>query len=252
MILAPLMSPIISLSMGTLRQDRNLISQSFITIAAGMALSVLFAVLITWITPLNSPGSEILSRTRPHLLDLGIAVVSGIAGAYAHAREEVAKTLAGVAIAVALVPPLAVAAIGLGWGNLSIFLGAFLLLITNLAGMVLAAALTFMYLGFSSFKLARKGLLISLLIVVALSIPLSFSFNQMINEHKITQKIEKLETEHISIRNVKIRSVSPAQVSLTLVSDKQIEDSQIDEMKKIIEAEVGEEIQMEVITAIVR
>lgn len=252
MILAPLMSPIISLSMGTLRQDRKLISQSFVTIASGMTLSVLFAVLITWLTPLDSPGSEILSRTRPHLLDLGIAVVSGIAGAYAHAREEIAKTLAGVAIAVALVPPLAVAAIGIGWGELNIFVGAFLLLITNLAGMVLAASLTFMYLGFSSFKLARKGILISLLIVVALSIPLSYSFNQMLNEHKITQKIEKLETENIRVRNVKIRSLNPTQVSLTLVSNKQINDSEILMMKNFIESEIGEDIQLEVITAIAK
>ena len=134
MILAPLMAPIISLSMGTLRQDRNLIIGSVYTILAGLGFSFLCAVLITLITPLSAPNSEIMARTSPNLLDLGIAVFSGVAGAYAHAREEIAKTLAGVAIAVALVPPLAVAGIGLGWADGEIFFGAMLLLLTNLAG----------------------------------------------------------------------------------------------------------------------
>jgi len=143
MILAPLMSPIISLSMGVLRQDKNLTRSSLITVGIGIAVGYIFAIIITLITPLMDINDEIILRTNPNIIDLGIAVVSGAAGAYAHSKEEIAKTLAGVAIAVALVPPLAVSGIGIGWLNWPIFFGSFLLLLTNLTGMVLAGSLVF-------------------------------------------------------------------------------------------------------------
>lgn len=218
MILAPLMAPIISLSMATLRQDKGLALQSGRTILAGLGISFLFAVIITLVTPLNFPNAEILSRTRPNLLDLGIAVVSGIAGAYAHAREEIAKTLAGVAIAVALVPPLAVAGIGLGWADWSIFSGSALLLFTNLAGMVLAGAATFLLLGFSPLKLATRGIIISLVIVLVLSVPLGFGFKQMIDEHQLIQRLDGWETEAVVIKDVRVQRLQPLTISVKVVS----------------------------------
>ena len=140
MILAPLMGPIISMSLGTLRQDDSLMLESGKSIAIGTGLSLLCAMLIAWFIPLNNINTEIAARISPTLLDLGVAVVSGIAGAYAHARAEVAKSLAGVAIAVALVPPLAVAGIGLGWLDFTVFFGAFLLYLTNLVRHALLAS----------------------------------------------------------------------------------------------------------------
>ncbi|MDX5297835.1 MAG: TIGR00341 family protein, partial [Gammaproteobacteria bacterium] len=176
MILAPLMSPIVSLAMGVLRQDERLLSESFRTLCVGIGLALLFAILLTWLTPLQSINSEIGARLKPTLLDLAVAVISGIAGAYAHARAEVARSLAGVAIAVALVPPLAVTGMGIGWLDWSVFSGALLLFLTNLAGIVLAAALTFLWLGYSPFNRARRGLLLSLILVGAVSVPLALGF----------------------------------------------------------------------------
>jgi uncharacterized membrane protein len=74
----------------------------------------------------------ILSRLQPNLLDLGVAIVSGIAAAYAHARESIQKSLPGVAVAVALVPPACVMGVGIGWLDWSIISGAGLLFLTNL------------------------------------------------------------------------------------------------------------------------
>lgn len=252
MILAPLMSPIISLSMGTLRQDRMLIWSSMTTILAGMGVAVLSAVLLTWLTPIQAAGAEIIERTRPNLLDLGIAVLSGVAGAYAHAREEVAKTLAGVAIAVALIPPLAVAAIGLAWLNWDIFSGAALLLFTNLAGMVLAAATTFMLMGFSPLKLATKGMIISMILVVALSIPLALSFNQMVREHQIIREVEEVVYNSVTISEVKVQSLKPVRLSLKLVSEKPLDDQKISELKEKIQNQIQQDVQLEITVAISR
>lgn len=252
MILAPLMSPIISLSMGTLRHDKRLITESLGTIFAGLGLALAFAVFITWLTPIQTPGSEILARTRPNLLDLGIAVVSGVAGAYAYAREEIAKSLAGVAIAVALIPPLAVASIGIGWANASIFLGAALLLGTNLAGMVLAASITFMLLGFSPLKFATRGMLISLVLVIVLSIPLALGFNQMVYEHQVKKHLENLKAEGAIIKDVSVQSLYPMKLSLRIVSERPLNSYEIDNIKAVVENRLQRRTEIEMVIAISR
>ncbi|MBW3545219.1 MAG: DUF389 domain-containing protein [Bacteroidetes bacterium] len=250
MILAPLMSPIVSLSMGVLRQDHQLVRTSFTAIGLGMLLGYLCAIIITLQIPLSTANVQIMTRTSPNLLDLGIAVGSGIAGAYAHARKEIAKTLAGVAIAVALVPPLAVSGIGAGRLNWEVFSGAFLLLFTNLAGIVLAGALTFLFLGFSPFRRARKGLAISLLIVLSITAPLTSDFTRMVRETRILQRLDALELEHASLREVEVRKMSPLRLSVTLVSDEQLETEQLEQIKQAIEEELGEEVELEITLAI--
>lgn len=250
MILAPLMSPIISLSMGVLRQEQKLIKDSLMTIAFGLLVGYAFAVLITWITPLKTPNSEIIARIKPNLLDLGVAAVSGVAGAYAHAKKEVAKTLAGVAIAVALVPPLAVSGIGLGWGDWPIFLGALLLLGTNLAGMVLAGALTFLFLGFSPFHLAKKGLLISMFFVLLISAPLGFGFSRMVKENKLIQELSGKEIEQGKLRNVNVIQMRPMRISLTVVSDSPLDLVELKAVKDQVEKIVGGEVELELTVAI--
>lgn len=246
MILAPLMAPIISLSMGVLRQDRSLIKTSTVTILVGLGVGYLFAIILTLITPLSDLNAEISARTNPNIIDLGIAVVSGVAGAYAHSKEQIAKTLAGVAIAVALVPPLAVSAIGVGWGNWDVFFGSFLLLLTNLTGMVLAGSLTFLLTGYSPFRLARKGLLISGFIVLALSIPLGYGFVKIVQENQIIQSVNHYTVDNIEIKNVAIVKYNPLTLSINVVSNAQITDEEMDKIKTEIEAVLDREVSLEI------
>ncbi|TFV93050.1 DUF389 domain-containing protein [Algoriphagus kandeliae] len=245
MILAPLMGPIISLAMGALRQDGILVKNSLATIFLGILIGLFFAVIITWITPLKILNSEIVARIRPNLLDLGVAVAAGVAGAYAHSREEIAKTLAGVAISVALVPPLAVAGIGLGWGNWNVCWGASLLFGTNLAGIVMAAALTFLLLGYSPFQLAQKGLIVSVLILVLITAPLVLSFRDMVEENTLIENLSGKEIPHGLMREVNVLEINPLRISVTILSDKQLQESDYLEIKKEIEAMVGQPIELE-------
>lgn len=242
MILAPLMAPIISFSMGVLRQDRQLMKNSFITMLVGIGVGYLFAIIFTLITPLTQINAEITSRIKPNIIDLGIAVVSGAAGAYAYSKEEIAKTLAGVAIAVALVPPLAVSGIGLAWLEFDIFFGAFLLLITNLTGMVLAAALVFLLTGYSPFQLARKGLLISLFVVLSISIPLGYGFFKVVEENRIIRSLNDTEVKGIILEKVVMESRKPMVISLDFVVDHTPSNQEIDNVKNKIEDLVGEEV----------
>lgn len=252
MILAPLMAPIISLSMGVLRQNGDLIHVSGRTLFTGIGVALLFGTLLTWITPLHTLNHEISARLSPTLLDLGVAIISGIAGAYANARSEVAKSLAGVAIAVALVPPLAVSGIGIGWFDWTVFSGAFLLFLTNLVGIVLAAAATFLVMGFSPFHLAKKGLLLSLAFVVVVSVPLLFAFTSMVKEQKAIYALEGWEYQGIEVREVKIRGGDPMQISVKLIADRPLKTEQIDAIKQSMEMRLGEPIRLEASTAILR
>ncbi|HIQ28058.1 MAG TPA: TIGR00341 family protein, partial [Sulfurovum sp.] len=206
MLLAPLMQPIVSLSMGVLRQDTALEIHGAKTIVIGVAFVLATAAFIALFTPIEQLTSEMESRLSPTILDLFVAVASGAAAAYAKSNEKILGSLAGVAIAVALVPPIAVAGIGLGWADWSMFSTAFLLFMTNLVGIVLAAALTFAMMGYSPLHLAKKGILIWMLIVAVVSVPLYSSFLKMKEDIRIQKTLSNI-TFNVGEHDVKLTHI---------------------------------------------
>ena len=249
MILAPIISPIVSFAMGMVRYDTNMLKRGIITILIGTGVSLLFSSGVTLIIPIKLITSEIDARLSPTLLDMGIAVASGVAAAYAHAKEGIAKSLAGVAIAVALVPPLAVSGIGIGWWDWQVFSGAFLLYLTNLAGIIMFAGITFLILGFAPFKRAKLGLVYTLILIGMVMVPLSLSFNRIKKEASITRELEGSTVNELVIRDVKVRFGDPLRVSLTLVGPENLTGDQIRDIKKQLEEDIGEPINLEVISA---
>ena len=250
MILAPVISPIVSFSMGMVRYDVPMLKQSFFTITAGTMVSLVVAAAVSLMIPLKVLTPEIEARLSPTLLDMGIAVSSGIAAAYAHANEGIAKSLAGVAIAVALVPPLAVAGIGVGWWDWQVFSGAILLYATNLAGIILFGGLTFLLLGFAPFKRAKMGLVYTFIIVILVAVPLSLSFDRIMQEANITRALEGSTIENVVLRDVRIRFGSPMVVSLRLVGPENITAERIQAVKEEIEEKIDEPVILEVVSAL--
>ena len=202
MILAPLMAPIVSLSLGLVRLDSALMRTSTATLAKGIALSLGLAALFAWLMPFGHLTEQMASRIHPTLLDLGVAIISGLAAAYAYSREEVAKSLAGVAIAVALVPPLTVSGIGIGWGDSQMFWGAMLLFLTNLVGILAAAGVLFFVLGFSSLRTAKTALFYKVLLLTLVAIPLWFSTHLYLQEERIYQRLANLS--HLGYRGYQL------------------------------------------------
>ena len=176
MLLAPLMAPIISLSMSMLRYEQKLLKQSLIKVAVGIAVALAVAFVFTLVSPYQPLTGEMAGRLSPSILDLIVAIVAGIAGAYTKSFREILQSLAGVAIAVALVPPLAVAGIGLGRFDIDFFANAFLLFATNLIGIVLAAIIAFRILGYSAAVRDKRSISIAFAFLLLISIPLSLSF----------------------------------------------------------------------------
>nr|WP_305906805.1 TIGR00341 family protein [Methylomarinum sp. Ch1-1]MDP4519512.1 TIGR00341 family protein [Methylomarinum sp. Ch1-1] len=230
MVLAPLMAPIVSLSMGMLRSDNDLTRRSAVTLSAGMIIALSLSALMAWLLPFQEVTNEIEGRLHPSTLDLLVAVLSGVAGAFAHARENIAKSLPGVAIAVALVPPLCVSGIGLGWHNLDVFYGAMLLFLTNLTGIIMAAGLAFMVIGFAPFSRAKKGIVISMLLVAVISVPLTLSFIKMQRIAAVKKQLlghqYTLGGRRQQLRNIKVRLGEPMKVSAELITE-QMPEAQI-------------------------
>ena len=183
MLVAPLLGPVLGAAAAIVMGWPNRMLFMVAVTAAGSAGAVVLAAAVAWLLP-GSPetlSDEVLVRTAPSLLDLGIALLAGSAAAYARVRREAADALAGVAVAVALVPPLASVGILFQFGLYDEAAGASLLFLANVAGMVLSAGVTFIAVGFVPGRqlLAvngriATGLRWSMAAVVLLTIPLAF------------------------------------------------------------------------------
>jgi uncharacterized hydrophobic protein (TIGR00271 family) len=147
MLISPLMGPILSAGLALASADLYLGIKSLLSIVSGVSLSVLFASILVWALPFQTTTHEILARTNPNLLDLGVALFSGLAGAAVVSRGGSAAgvtALPGVAIAVALMPPLCAVGFGIGSGfAMPIITGAGLLFLTNLGAIIASAFLVF-------------------------------------------------------------------------------------------------------------
>lgn len=249
MVLAPLMSPIIALSMGVLRSDVELSRKAFFTLSFGVGLALSLSALMAWLIPFHEVTHEIAGRLHPSMLDLMVAIISGIAGAFANARENIAKSLPGVAIAVALVPPLCVAGIGLGWWQSEIFYGAMLLFLTNLTGIILAAGLSFMLMGFAPFSRARTGILISTVLVLVISMPLGVAFKNMQTVASIKQQLLKqhyqLDNQVFRLRNIKIQLGKPLLIKADLLGTELPDAKVLAKIEKQIARQMGQAVQVE-------
>lgn len=156
MLVSPLMGPIIAAGLALAAADFYLGIKSLMQLLLSTLGAILVGAFITWVLPFDTPTSEVLARTRPNLLDLGVALSSGLAGSLLVCRSRSPEgggvsALPGVAIAVALMPPLCSVGFGVGSGfAMPIVSGAALLFFTNLAAIIAAAFLVFLAIGMNS------------------------------------------------------------------------------------------------------
>lgn len=177
MLLSPLINPIIGTGFSLATGDVTWLRRCGRALVAGSLFAIFFCALIVFFSPLQTVTEEIAARTRPNLFDLLVALFSALAGSYAVIRGR-EGTIVGVAIATALMPPLAVVGFGLATFNWTVFGGALGLFVTNLVTIGLTAAVMARLYGFQSDLSDRQTRLQSLAIVaifVTLAVPLGFS-----------------------------------------------------------------------------
>ncbi len=208
MIVAPLMNPILSMAFAIVTANWKLYKRSMITVFLGVVAVILVSYWISFFMPISVVGSEVVARTSPNLIDLGIAIVAGAAGSFSLTRQSIGSSIAGVAIAVALVPPLCVVGIGLGIGgelaagigrlsitNLNVSTGAFLLFMANLAGITFTACLVFLSQSYGSFQKSFQTILIWLLIMGILSGPLSNSLREFLVSNRLSLEMNHMRRD---------------------------------------------------------
>lgn len=145
MLIAPVLYPILSLSLGMVMSDHKLISRSVYTIlkSFGIAIGAAVAVTLLFSPTAQELNLELLLRTDPNLLSFLVAIISGIAVSVTLVRPELNATLPGIAVSVALIPPLATIGVGLAWLDLTLVSGSALLLLLNVIGIVFASLASF-------------------------------------------------------------------------------------------------------------
>lgn len=246
MIIAPLMRPLLGLSLGLLTGDLVLLRRATFTLWVGTIVGLFVSAAVALLLSEIELTAEILARTKPTLLDLGVAIFAGAVGAYCQSNENVLDSFAGVAIAVALVPPLSVVGIGLALNNQELWQGACLLYLTNLVGITVAGSFVFLMLGFASVKRARHGLVFSLLSLFLLCIPLFLSMNELLLENRLSTKIrtilkEKTHTfKDVRLRGIEMRkSQESIEVIATVLTDQAINSAQVKMVQDLLVRELG-------------
>lgn len=203
MIIAPLMNPILALSYWLLTGKWDMILRSFISVLIGTILSIGLAVLITYLIGWKIVGSEILTRMRPNLLDLGVALAAGAAAAFAYTHSKVSSAFAGIAVAVALVPPLCTIGIsiairndvnveiGESYDNFDT-IGPLLLYVTNFIGILFMASMVFFFQYFKKNLKALLSLAIAMVFLGLIIIPLGFRMKNLLIRNKIRRNLTEL------------------------------------------------------------
>lgn len=144
MLIAPILSPVLGLSLGISMADSRLISRSFYTLLKSMALGIASAMIVTWFFNSHYQNtSEILSRAEPSLIYFAIAFIAGLAASFALVMPKLSATLPGIAISVALIPPMSVVGIGIAKFDWMLTSNSFILFGINIAGIIFSSMIIF-------------------------------------------------------------------------------------------------------------
>ena len=207
MLIAPWILPLRSASFAVIDGRLPLVGRALLTLAVGVAITVALSAGLGWLARLPVLGEEVLRRTTPNLLDLGIALVAGSIATYGRLRQEAVSSIAGTAIAVALVPPVCVLGLLLSIQQWAPARGAALLFAANLLGILSGGLLTLVVSQASLRQQLWKSRigLVSLLLTGLLLIPLTGSFLSLVAQAQrrvALQEVERAITESLRQRTI--------------------------------------------------
>jgi uncharacterized hydrophobic protein (TIGR00271 family) len=248
MLLSPLMGPIIGAGFALAEGKFKWLRLCARAIFVGTVVAVLFCAAIVWLSPLQTMTDEIAARTRPNLFDLLVALFSSLAGSYAMIRGR-EGTIVGVAIATALMPPLAVVGYGLATFNMTVFGGALLLYVTNLLTIALTATLMARLYGFRYARSSKHGLTESVgigLTFVLLAIPLGISLSQIAREANgqriVNAVIEESFVDEAQVQQAVVDwGTDPVQVNATVFTPEFRADAN-EEVAKRLQSALDEDV----------
>lgn len=273
MLVAPLMSPIVGAGLAIVMGNLRFLRLAAASIIRGALLAV-FLSLLLGLLRMDAPLTpEITSRTQPTLLDLGVALFAGVAGAYALTHSQAAAALPGVAIAAALVPPLSTIGICLASGAFPEALGATLLFTTNLIAIVGAAMLVFVVVGFrpaagrkAAREVQQRTVRLAFAFLLLITILLGVTTYRLAQESFVTNKINDVTQEYVdALDGVTFDSLTtqhlgdsaqPLQLDVTVRSTYPLPYAEVKRLRDEIAAELapylGEEREIALTLTVIR
>ena len=263
MLVAPLMSPILGIGLGSITADTKLARDSATALIRAAVLSILLSTLLTlsniylpFVPSLLEIPHEILSRTQPTPNDLIIALAGGLAASYALAQPQLSAALPGVAIATALMPPLSTIGIGMALGRWDIAGGAALLFLTNAVTIAFAAILVFSLEGFTP-RYRKDDEKISRTITIAgiltglLLIPLTILGMRLVSqaqEIRLINQIVEVEIMNLSQADLSELNISQTefglQLDITISSNMPPNHDQIINLQEILVSELDQPVSL--------
>src|SRR4051812_41074394 len=262
MLISPLMGPLLGCGLALSLADSHIGTKSARNLALSILETVLIAIVATWLSPLRELTPEIVARTNPNLMDLLIAVFSGCAGTLAFASRRGAVTiLPGVAIATAIMPPLAAVGYGISTRQWGIAGGAAMLFLTNLTAIVLSSAVVFLAIGFRPRQnfagretgVVRYRLVIATAVLVALAVPLFRTLQIAAYQANLKSKISKSLTnilqqnDHARPDTVKTSFDGDVpQVNAVIATPRYIGPDEIENIKASLSRQVGSDVLLDI------
>ena len=199
MLLAPLVWPILALSIAIVKGRTKLLQSSIATLFRSTVIILLISFVLGFISPEYAlKGSEFISRTSPTIFELFIALAAGFVGAFVITYPKIGAAIAGVVVAAALVPPIAVIGLSVSHGNLEMAGGAFILYLSNLIAVTFSASALFIV---SKFKgpsteigqdKRKSNIRWSLIFLIVMAIPLLLITSEAIKEKKQQNTIRQI------------------------------------------------------------
>jgi uncharacterized hydrophobic protein (TIGR00271 family) len=260
MLVAPLMSPIMAFSLGLVLGDLRLTRFSTEAILKGVALAVIITAFIGLLSPIKGVTGEMLARAQPTLLDMGVALMSGMAGAYALARKDVSAALPGVAIAAALMPPLATVGLGLSLGDARVAGGAFLLFVTNIAAISLAGGVVFLLLGIRPQTWGRESrrrlwrrMVASFILLLVIAVPLGIIMGRIVRDTTQEQVIWETLTRYLEAEGGRLvdleveRGREGLLIVATVRSIRSPDQEAIDHLAEALREQLDRPVQLELV-----
>ncbi|MEB3312448.1 MAG: DUF389 domain-containing protein [Snowella sp.] len=246
MIIAPLMLPIRVFAFGAIAGNLSLLRKGLACLVVGTIFPLGLAFVIGYFAGIPAFESEVIARAKPTLFDLGIAITAGGISGFAKVQPKISASLAGTAIAVALMPPICVIGLGLSQANWSLSLGATLLYFTNLLGIILACMLTFLLTGYVPFYRAKKALFWAVIFTMIILIPLAISFIELVKQIQLETNLKKaLLDRTITFHRVELLRtdtnwlMNPPEVLLTVNTRATVTPRQVSLLEDFIDQQMG-------------
>lgn len=258
MLVSPLLTPVIGISLGAVMGDFGLFRRAIEAEAKGVALVLALVIVLALLIPSAAITSEILLRTHPTPLDLLVALASGAAAAYALSRKNIGAALPGVAIAVAVLPPLCVVGIGFALRRMDVAAGGALTFIANIVAINFAASAIFWLMNFSpkwslsTVKDVKGKLKTSAVLLLVISLPLAYLMWDSLSSSDTRSKIEQvLVSQMDGIDQAKLTGVEFSYgkggellVFASMDSPKPITNDKAGEMKVALEKKLGAKVEL--------